>query len=290
MDTVPLVHVMQTEGVFPRRGGDRGNAEYVIALIHHYVGPNTVFGIPIDGPTVPLDGHHALYAVIGPDHLDWHARALKLPDFRGKILVGKGGANADALPPEAVPVWYGIAYQGYDEAPPVGAIMASAGFYLPDGWLEANGQLLPIADYHQLFTVIGTRFGGDGKTHFALPDLRGAAPVGVGESGDRKVALGQRIEGAVPGLGLHYIVSERGYFGGIDYGCFYEDQPLFGEVVAFAGETVPRYWLPCDGRLLSARDYHLFHYVMGKRYGGDGDKTSALPDLVGRAIIGRVPE
>jgi microcystin-dependent protein len=51
----------------------------------------------------------------------------------------------------------------------IGTIIAMGAKFCPQGWLEANGQLLPIAEYDQLFLVIGTTYGGDGANTFALP-------------------------------------------------------------------------------------------------------------------------
>lgn len=51
----------------------------------------------------------------------------------------------------------------------------------PPGWFFCQGQLLSIADYQLLYGVIGTTFGGDGETVFALPDLRGRIPIGTGQ-------------------------------------------------------------------------------------------------------------
>lgn len=50
----------------------------------------------------------------------------------------------------------------------------------PKGWALCNGQLLPINQNQALFSLLGTTFGGDGRVNFALPDLRGRAPVHVG--------------------------------------------------------------------------------------------------------------
>jgi microcystin-dependent protein len=50
----------------------------------------------------------------------------------------------------------------------------------PKGWALCNGQLLPINQNQPLFSLLGTTFGGDGRTNFALPDLRGRTPVHVG--------------------------------------------------------------------------------------------------------------
>ncbi|MEO0670296.1 MAG: tail fiber protein [Pseudomonadota bacterium] len=59
-------------------------------------------------------------------------------------------------------------------------IMVFGGNFCPRGYLEANGQLLPIAENSALFSLLGTMYGGDGRTTFALPDLRGRSIVGVG--------------------------------------------------------------------------------------------------------------
>lgn len=53
----------------------------------------------------------------------------------------------------------------------VGTIMWFAGNYTIQGFLPCDGRLLPIAQYYRLFSLLGTRFGGDGQTTFALPDL-----------------------------------------------------------------------------------------------------------------------
>jgi microcystin-dependent protein len=52
--------------------------------------------------------------------------------------------------------------------------------YAPHGWAFCDGQLLPIAQNTALFALLGTTYGGDGVTNFALPNLRGRAPIHVG--------------------------------------------------------------------------------------------------------------
>src|SRR3954447_7761011 len=52
--------------------------------------------------------------------------------------------------------------------------------FVPKGWALCNGQLLPINQNQALFSLLGTTYGGDGRTNFALPDLRGRAPIHVG--------------------------------------------------------------------------------------------------------------
>lgn len=53
--------------------------------------------------------------------------------------------------------------------------------FAPKGWALCNGQLLPINQNQALFSLLGTTYGGDGRVNFALPDLRGRAPIHVGD-------------------------------------------------------------------------------------------------------------
>src|SRR6185295_18975801 len=60
--------------------------------------------------------------------------------------------------------------------------------YAPRGWALCNGQLLPINQNQALFSLLGTTFGDNGQTNFALPDLRGNVPIHVGQG----FTLGQK--------------------------------------------------------------------------------------------------
>jgi len=64
--------------------------------------------------------------------------------------------------------------------PYVGEIRMFAGNFAPAGWMFCEGQLLPISEYETLFNLIGTTYGGDGQSTFALPDLRGRLPLHMG--------------------------------------------------------------------------------------------------------------
>jgi microcystin-dependent protein len=64
--------------------------------------------------------------------------------------------------------------------PYVGEIRQFAGNFAPAGWMFCEGQLLPISEYETLFNLIGTTYGGDGQSTFALPDLRGRVPLHFG--------------------------------------------------------------------------------------------------------------
>src|SRR5512141_2417013 len=64
--------------------------------------------------------------------------------------------------------------------PYIGEIRMFAGNFAPAGWMFCEGQLLPISEYDTLFLLIGTTYGGDGQSTFALPDLRGRLPIHQG--------------------------------------------------------------------------------------------------------------
>jgi microcystin-dependent protein len=65
--------------------------------------------------------------------------------------------------------------------PYVGQVIAVGFGSAPVGWLACNGQLLQISEYEVLFSLIGTTYGGNGSTTFALPDLRGRSPANAGQ-------------------------------------------------------------------------------------------------------------
>ena len=67
--------------------------------------------------------------------------------------------------------------------------------FAPKGWALCNGQLLPINQNQALFSLLGTTYGGDGKSTFALPNLQGSAPMHPNQG---------------PGLSLHYLGETGG--------------------------------------------------------------------------------
>jgi microcystin-dependent protein len=98
-----------------------------------------------------------------------------------------------------------------------------AGGYAPRDWAACDGQLLPVAKFTALFAVLGTTYGGNGSSTFALPDLRGLAPMNqgqgpglpprdIGEEGGSPTAL---LE--VPQLGAHThpVVAQQSQADGI---------------------------------------------------------------------------
>src|SRR5689334_6035302 len=78
----------------------------------------------------------------------------------------------------------------------IGTILMFAGNFAPQNWAFCDGALLAIAQYAALFSILGTTYGGNGTTNFALPDLRGRVPLHVG--------------GQQPGPGLSvYVLGEK---------------------------------------------------------------------------------
>lgn len=132
--------------------------------------------------------------------------------------------------------------------PYIGEIILFAGNFAPRGWAFCDGQILSISQNDALFSILGTIYGGDGRTSFALPDLRGRVPVHPGEGpGLSRVRLGEKFgtesnttgadtpisvagpgrtgntnvssvnastiqEHIQPSLGLHYIIALEGLF------------------------------------------------------------------------------
>jgi microcystin-dependent protein len=123
-----------------------------------------------------------------------------------------------------------IPLQAIQAEPMIGEVKLFAGNFAPRGWALANGQLLNISENPALFSILGARYGGDGRTTFALPDLRGRTAVGAGK-GPRlfNKSLGQLggydvqvnkagegnktiIDSSVPFVVLHYIISLDGIY------------------------------------------------------------------------------
>jgi microcystin-dependent protein len=83
--------------------------------------------------------------------------------------------------------------------PFAGEIMMFGNNFCPRGWMNANGQLLSIHQNQALFSLFGTTYGGDGRTQFGLPDLRGRVPLHVGKG----PGLTQKRQGQKGGAERH---------------------------------------------------------------------------------------
>jgi len=104
----------------------------------------------------------------------------------------------------------------------IGEIRLFAGNFPPVGWAFCNGQLIPIQQNTALFSLLGTNYGGDGRSTFALPDLRDAVPIHAG---------------AGPGLAPRVV----GETGGVPTVTLLESElPLHSHAAASAPQTTDR--------------------------------------------------
>ncbi len=151
--------------------------------------------------------------------------------------------------------------------------------------------------------MIGTTYGGDGLTNFALPDLRGRVAIGAdaanpigSEKGTESVTVTQSdLPGAgqqplsddQPSLAITYLIATNGIFPApFNDNSFDPSIPTLGQIAEFAGDFAPSGWALADGQLLSIDANPALFSVIGTAYGGDGIKTFALPNLDGRTTIG----
>ena len=186
----------------------------------------------------------------------------------------------------------------------LGMIKAFAGNFAPAGYVACNGQLLLIAQNQALFAVLGTTYGGDGQTTFALPDLRGRDIIGAGAEtpigtkvGQKNVSLvnGQAptplggpvapFDNRQPSLAMQYVIALQGIFP-TQGGAQDASTPFLGQIVSFAGNFVPSGWALCDGSILAISQNTALFALLGTFYGGNGTTTFALPDLRNKIVIG----
>lgn len=240
-----------------------------------------------------------------------------------------GGAPLDLRAP-SLPVTAWVATEGtFPTAgggvsmPFLGQIRWFAGNFTPTGgWVPADGRLLTIADNSALFAVVGTTYGGNGVTTFAVPDLRGRVAIGTGDgpglppsalgavTGASSIALtnahlpthqhslvgggstqntgnSQSFSAYQPSLGVTWLIATQGVFPPRDGSGFFDDStPYIAEIIAFAGSFAPRGFARAEGQLLSITSNTALFSLVGTMYGGDGRVTFALPDLRGRAPVG----
>jgi microcystin-dependent protein len=89
--------------------------------------------------------------------------------------------------------------------PYIGEIRMFAGNFAPKNWALCNGQLLPISQNQALFSILGTTYGGDGRTNFALPDLRSRVPVHAGQG----TGLSNYVLGEQTGSEQHTLLASQ---------------------------------------------------------------------------------
>lgn len=94
--------------------------------------------------------------------------------------------------------------------PFIGQIQLFGFNFAPRGWALCQGQLLPISQNQALFSLIGTIYGGDGRTTFGLPDLRGRVPVSYGQGpGLSNYSIGQKAGTETNQLNVNHLPSHN---------------------------------------------------------------------------------
>ena len=189
----------------------------------------------------------------------------------------------------------------------LGFVYDFAGNFAPDGSVALEGETLPISGDPALFQILGTTYGGNGVSTFALPNLSGRAIVGAGQgpglpnqtlgatSGSATVSLtpsqlpapsgqGKPVDNVQPSLTLTPMIAVQGPFPDAVNGP--ASASFIGQIANFAGNYAPAGWLPADGRVLSINDNQSLFSIIGPQYGGNGITTFALPDLRGRVAVG----
>jgi microcystin-dependent protein len=110
--------------------------------------------------------------------------------------------------------------------PLIGTIVQFAGNFAPKGWLFCEGQLLSISQNAALFSILGTIYGGDGQTTFALPDLRGRVCIQPGQGpglpnytlgqtgggGNASPGSGPNVDPILPFLAINWMIAIEGVY------------------------------------------------------------------------------
>ena len=138
------------------------------------------------------------------------------------------------------------------------------------GASNCAGQLWPIDRSQAMFSLLGLSYGGDGRTNFALPDLRQRAAVGGGPDQPRTPNVQP----------LTYMIAVNAPAAGS--AAF----PMVGAIGLFAALSPPAGWALADGSLLPIRNNTQLFMTIGTTFGGSGVSTFALPDLGARTALG----
>lgn len=218
------------------------------------------------------------------------------------------GSNATEVPPDAI-----------------GFVSHFAGASLPTEVTQADGRLLAPSQNSALFALLGTNFGGDGLSSFALPDAQGRLLVGAGqgpgleprslatEAGAAEQTMtqasmpahshpdpdlglptdpaggGQPISNRQPELALTPLIAISGAFP-TELESVNANQRILGEIAWFVGNFAPEGWAIADGSTVSIAGNDALFALLGTNFGGDGLQTFGLPDLRGRTLIGTGPD
>ncbi len=340
--TTVLTQVIETAGSNPSTTAVTGDD--AIGFIRTFAFDFAPGGMLAQGQSLTIASNTALFAQIGTIYGGNGTTTFDLPNLNQRIAVGVSqtfplgalrGADTVSVAASQFPASLG----GTDQAVTIGqpaetlqylirvsgvyptpsgteptsgfigeVILFAGGGQAPDGFMVANGQTLSITSNPELFSLLGTTYGGDGESTFALPNLTGRTIVGTGTSvalgavlGESSVLLTQadlptadggsgfNFNDQGPSLALNYIIATSGEFPSRGYtGDALYAGPYLGEVRAFAGTSneIPTGWVLASGQTLSITSNTALFALLGTQYGGNGTTTFELPNLNDSTVAG----
>jgi microcystin-dependent protein len=331
-----LNYYIATLGVFPSPNGSAisSGSPYVGQIMLFAGGFAPTGWVPCDGALLPIAANAPLFSLIGTIYGGNGTTHFAVPDLRAHVPMGTGTLQGGTIPASspgvsAVPLMSSVAWgatsQGQAQVlgvnyyiasygffpsqgggsvtstwPYVGQLMLFAGNFAPAGWYPCDGRLLNIATNAAVFSLLGTMYGGNGTTNFALPDLRARAPMGVGALTNpsnppqsptqvpliSSVVEGEINHGQIGVLGMNYLIAGQGIFPSQGGGSANSSGAYLGQFLLFAGNFAPSGWLPANGTTLNISTNTALFSLLGTTYGGNGTTTFALPDLRGRVTMG----
>jgi microcystin-dependent protein len=353
-----LTRAFVMQGIFPARDGGGGSG-VTLDMIRTYAFSFAPVGAALaQGQLIPISQNTAVFSLIGTTYGGNGTTVFGLPNLSGRFSDAPGqgpglslydwgqitGADSFTLSQSQLPAnmggtsnpadnhqptlstgyfinAIGIFPNGSPTADTIGVINEFAGNFGPNGAIPCDGRLLAISEFEVLFAVIGTTYGGDGQTTFAVPDLRGRVPVGTGTrpgsshtyvlgeaGGGENIVIGQTNEPAYfpgtgqatsnvqPYLALTMMVALQGIFpsqnaenpeGAPEVSAIDDSIPFLGEIIMFAGSS--SFFggsAQANGQLLAINQNQALFALLGTNFGGNGTTNFALPDLRGRAVEG----
>jgi microcystin-dependent protein len=355
--TLAVNYMICMSGLFPENNGTGLGEVYLTQPFLGEIFPVASGVIPegfeaCNGQVLTISQDMPMFSLLGTLYGGNGTTTFQLPDLQGQTLIGAG--QGSGLPDYVLGGDYGIEQEtlattnlpahthttadgntgstgsgaSFNNLQPSvaisfcictnGQIMMFAGDFAPDGWVLCNGSLYTIASQPVLYSFLGTNYGGDGKTNFAVPDLRGRAPLGYGQgSGLSAYTLGESsgassqtlsisqmpshthslpagetsgstggnssFDTRQPTLAMGWYICTSGFIPSSGSGAEF---PMLGELRLLASTmSVPSGFVQANGATESPSEETSLFSLLGTDYGGNGTTTFNLPDLRSRLAV-----
>jgi microcystin-dependent protein len=347
--TIVLNQLVVESGVFPSFGGspteDPGGIP--MGTIRTFAIPNSGIAGQADqaaGQLHSISQQTALFSILGTTYGGDGVRTFGLPDLAGTVAVGVGngpsgqvswgetyGQDSTTLTRVNMPTGAGGSDLPYNNDQPSlavnyminvggngtaldapGMVVPFLGDFAPAGYMLAEGQILPIAQYQSLYNAIGNTYGGSASQGtFALPNLSGRTIIGADDgtgsqspseplgtvTGTDTTTLTQQnlplsgdlpVDNQQPTLALNYMIFIGNGLFFPSSGALSNDTPYLGEIMAYAGNAhnLPPGWVLAAGQTLSIDANQVLFSAIGTTYGGNGFSTFQLPNLQDTVVAG----